>query len=188
MKIIGLSGSISGKKTRIAVDYTLTQIKALNTQVDTELLDLANYSMAFSDGRDYRDYTGDTLVVIEKIMKADAYVIGTPTYQSSIPGALKNVFDLLPVDSFKDKVISIISTAGSEKHYLSAEYQLKPILHYMKAIVVPKYVFLEDKHYRGNEIVADDIAFRLDKLAQDTWDAINTNALLRQVKEDTYDF
>ncbi len=188
MKIIGLSGSIAGKKTRIAVDYTLKKIKEFKPDVDVELVDLAEYNMVFSDGRDYRDYTGDTKKLIEKLMEADAYVIGTPTYQSSIPGVLKNVFDLLPVDSFKDKVISILSTAGSEKHYLSAEYQLKPILYYMKAVVVPKYVFLEEKHYRGHEIIADDISFRLDRLAQDTLDAIQSNQALLKSKEDVYDF
>ncbi|MDR2285667.1 MAG: NAD(P)H-dependent oxidoreductase, partial [Sphingobacterium sp.] len=111
MKIIGLSASIAGKKTRIAVDYTLKKIKEFKPDVDVELVDLAEYNMVFSDGRDYRDYTGDTKKLIKKLMEADAYVIGTPTYQSSIPGVLKNVFDLLPVDSFKDKVISILSTA-----------------------------------------------------------------------------
>lgn len=188
MKIIGLSGSIAGNKTRIAVNYTLKKIKELSPEMEVELVDLADYNMEFSDGRDYRDYTGDTKKLIEKLIQADAYVIGTPTYQSSIPGVLKNVFDLLPVDSFKDKVISIISNAGSEKHYLSAEYQLKPILYYMKAIVVPKYVFLEDKHYRAGEIVADDISFRLERLAQDTLDSIDSYKILLQRKEDSYDF
>jgi FMN reductase len=44
------------------------------------------------------DYTGDTRVVLEKIMEADAYIIGTPVFQASIPGTLKNLFDLLPVN------------------------------------------------------------------------------------------
>ena len=52
--------------------------------------------MAFSDGRDFRDYEGDTKRVAEVIMAADALIIGTPVFHASIPATLKNVFDLLP--------------------------------------------------------------------------------------------
>lgn len=188
MKIIGISGSIVGSRTRVAVMYTLSKIKEKLPDVEVELVDLAAFQIEFSDGRDFRDYNGDTRTLIEKIMTADAYIIGSPTYQSSIPGVLKNVFDLLPVDSFKDKVIGIVSTAGSEKHYLVAEYQLKPILQYMKAVVVQKYVFVEEKHFHNGEIVADDIAYRLDRLAQDTLDTMQATELLLKAKDDAYDF
>ena len=58
--------------------------------------------------------------------------IGFPIFQASIPGSLKNVFDLLPVNAFHDKVIGLVATAGSSKHYLIPEMHLKPILSYMK--------------------------------------------------------
>jgi FMN reductase len=188
MKVIGISGSIVGSRTRIAVAHTLAKMKEIRSEIEVELVDLSSFKMEFSDGRDFRDYGGETHALIEKIMEADAYVIGSPTYQSSIPGVLKNVFDLLPVDSFKDKVIGMVSTAGSEKHYLVAEYQLKPILHYMKAVVVQKYVFLEEKHFHNGQIIADDIASRLDRLAHDTLDTIQATELLLKTKNDAYDF
>jgi len=80
-------------------------------------------------------------------MEADALIIGTPIFQASIPATLKNIFDLLPVNAFRDKVVSMLVTAGSPKHYLIAEQQLKPILAYMKAHIVPTYVFIEEKDY-----------------------------------------
>lgn len=49
-------------------------------------------------------------------------------FQASIPATLKNVFDLLPVNAFRDKVVSIIVTAGTPKYYMMVEQQLKPIL------------------------------------------------------------
>jgi FMN reductase len=72
------------------------------------------------------DYEGDTAFVTKKIMEADAIVIGTPIFQASIPATLKNIFDLLPVNAFRDKVVSVLVTAGSSKHYLVPEQQLKP--------------------------------------------------------------
>ena len=56
------------------------------------LLDLAEYKMEFSDGRNYFDYEGDTKYVTETIMAADALIIGTPVFQASIPATLKKHF------------------------------------------------------------------------------------------------
>lgn len=181
MRIIGISGSIVGSKTRIAVQQALNNIKEKHPDYEVELIDLGDYELVFSDGRSYMDYTGDTKMVLEKIMEADAYIIGTPVFQASIPGTLKNLFDLLPVNGFKDKVIGLIVTAGSSKHYLVAEQQLKPILSYMRAVVVPKYVFIEEKQYDRKVVVDDDIVFRLNRLAGEL---VNTTKAMQQVKKE----
>src|SRR5699024_3760422 len=78
-------------------------------------IDLAEYDIQFSDGRIYMDYEGDTGYVAKTIMEADALIIGTPIFQASIPATLKNIFDLLPVNAFQDKVVSMLVTAGSSK-------------------------------------------------------------------------
>jgi len=84
MRIIGISGSIVGSKTRIAVQQALNNIKEKHPDYEVEMIDLGDYELVFSDGRSYMDYTGDTKVVLEKIMEADAYIIGTPVFQASI--------------------------------------------------------------------------------------------------------
>ncbi|QIK70733.1 NAD(P)H-dependent oxidoreductase [Erysipelothrix sp. HDW6C] len=162
-KVLAISGSVFGTKTRIALD-TLKPL--FSSDVDFEVVDLKEIEVAFSDGRDYRDYEGDTLHLVEKILAADALVIGSPVFQASIPGALKNIFDLIPIDGLKDKVVGIVMTAGSSKHYMVGEYQLKPILSYMKARTVAKYVFIEGKDFYRTEIIEDDVHFRLKRLAR----------------------
>ena len=152
------------------------------------LIDLADYDVQFSDGRDYREYEGDTKFVAETIMDADAIIIGTPIFQASIPATLKNIFDLLPEKAFRDKVVSMIVTAGSPKHYLIVEQQLKPILSYMKAQVVQTYVFIEEKDFYRKEIVNDDILFRIQRLVEDTVVLTETYTQIRKAKEEQYGF
>ncbi|SIT92656.1 NADPH-dependent FMN reductase [Edaphobacillus lindanitolerans] len=188
MNVIALSGSTVGSKTRTAVEAAASRLKNANPQHDVTVMDLAELQIAFSDGRDYRDYGGDTSRLAEAIMAADALIIGTPVFQASIPGTLKNVFDLLPVNAFRDKTVSIIVTAGSAKHYLVAEQQLKPILSYMKAQIVPTYVFIEEKDFIRDEIINDDIHFRLDRLAEDTLLFAEAYAKIREEKDAAYDF
>ncbi|MGV3467343.1 MAG: NADPH-dependent FMN reductase [Heyndrickxia sp.] len=188
MKIVGLSGSIVGSKTRTAMDYLSKEISEKYPEAEFTLIDLAEYNIQFSDGRNYLEYEGDTGFVTKQIMEADAIVIGTPIFQASIPATLKNIFDLLPEKGFRDKIVSMIITAGSPKHYLIAEQQLKPILSYMKAQIVQTYVFIEEKDYYRKEIVNDDIIFRIQRLVEDTVVLTNTYTSLRKAKEEEYCF
>ena len=188
MKIVGLSGSIVGSKTKTALDYTRKVISEKYPESEFRLVDLAEYNVQFSDGRNYLEYEGDTQYIARTLMEADAIIIGTPVFQASIPGTLKNVFDLLPEKAFLNKIISIIVTAGSPKHYLIAEQQLKPILSYMKANISQSFVFLEEKDFHRKEIINDDVLFRLDELVENTVMLTETYTELRIKKEEKFDF
>ncbi|MDC3412305.1 NAD(P)H-dependent oxidoreductase [Aquibacillus sp. 3ASR75-11] len=188
MKIVGLSGSKVGSKTRIAMDYSVKSLTEKFPNTEATLIDLAEYDVQFSDGRNYLDYVGDTGYVVKTIMEADAIIIGTPIFQASIPATLKNIFDLLPVNAFRDKVVSMLVTAGSSKHYLIAEQQLKPILAYMKAQIVQTYVFIEETDFYQKEITNDDVLFRIDRLVEDTVVLTETFTKIREVKEAEYNF
>ncbi|MFD1178426.1 NADPH-dependent FMN reductase [Paenibacillus puldeungensis] len=188
MKIVGLSGSIVGSKTRTAMNYLSKEIAEKYPEVEFTLIDLADYHLQFSDGRNFLEYDGDTGYVTKTIMEADAIIFGTPIFQASIPATLKNIFDLLPVNAFRDKVAGMLVTAGSPKHYLVAEQQLKPILAYMKAQIVQSYVFIEEKDFHQKEIVNDDIFFRIERLVEDTILLTKTYTALREERDAKYDF
>jgi len=188
MKIVALAGSIVGSKTKTAMLKTVEMFKKMYPEHEITLLDLAEYTLEFSNGRSYFEYEGDTKYVTETIMAADAIIIGTPTFQASIPATLKNIFDLLPVNAFRDKVVSSVVTAGTAKHYLMVEQQLNPILAYMKAHIVPTYVFIEEKDFLRKEIVNDDILFRLERLVEDTVLTVDAFKAIRTKQDEKYDF
>jgi len=188
MNVVALSGSAIGTKTKTTLNYVIKSVENLTEEIDLTLIDLADYDVQFSDGRNYLEYEGDTKYVTETLMNADAIIIGTPIFQASIPATLKNIFDLLPEKAFENKVVSLIVTAGSAKHYLMAELQLKPILTYMKAHVVSDYVFIEEKDFHRKEIINDDILFRIDRLVEDTIDIMKTYAKIREEREADYGF
>ncbi|MGP4072725.1 NADPH-dependent FMN reductase [Piscibacillus sp. B03] len=188
MKIVALSGSVVGSKTRTAMDYTVNTLKEKYPSHEVTLIDLADYDIQFSDGRNYLEYEGDTGFVTKTIMDADAIIIGTPIFQASIPATLKNIFDLLPVNAFRDKVVSMLATAGSAKHFLILENQLKPILGYMKAQIVQSYVFIEEEDFQRKEIVNHDVLFRIERLVDDTVVLTETYQRIRDEQDAKYDF
>lgn len=168
MKIVLLSGSNAGSKTRIAIDSANASLERDFPSVEIEIIDLKEKDMLFADGRNYLDYGGDATDVATTIMKADAIIIGMPIFNAGIPAALKNVLDLLPQKALYHKAVGILETGGSNNHFLVGEYQLKPILNYLKAQIVPTVTFINEKHFQKGEIANHDIHLRIGDLVTDT--------------------
>lgn len=188
MRIVFISGSIIGSKTRIATEKAYEMMKERYPNEQVSFYDLADFQLPFSDGRNYFDYEEPISAFLSDVMEADALVLGTPTFQASIPATLKNIFDMLPVNAFRDKIVGILVTAGSPKHYMMVEQQLKPILSYMKAIIVPKYVFIEEKDFLRKEIVNDDVLFRLERLVEDVKNTTEVYNQLQKKLNEQYGF
>lgn len=168
MKLLGLSGSLTEQsKTLIAVEKAIGFVRNEKEPVQTEVLNLRDYEVEFCDGRNPEAYQGDTKQVINKIIDADALIVGTPVYRGSYTSALKNVFDLIPNHALKGKVIGFIATGGTYHHFLAIEHQLKPLAGYFHAHVVPGAVYVHNEHYSEKELVDPEIHRRLQALATD---------------------
>jgi len=63
----------------------------------------------FARGAPLEYYNEDTVLVVSKLLFTDFIVMGTPIYQASIPGALKNLLDHLTTNALKEKVTGIVT-------------------------------------------------------------------------------
>lgn len=168
MKLLGISGTIIGSKTEIVVSSILDHVAKENPDIETKLLNLKDYDMNFCDGRDPSMYNEDTQTVIKELESADFFIIGTPIFQGSFTGALKNLIDLAPISAFKHKVMGFVATGGTFQHYLVVENQLKPIASYFRAFVAPGYVYAHDSHFDVQKTIIDeDVNERIQRLAHE---------------------
>lgn len=168
MKILGISGTVTGSKTKVVVQKVLSEIKEKSPEIEVELLDLKEYNVQFCDGRDPSTYSGDTKKVIDLVSSADFYIIGTPIFQGSLTGALKNLFDLVPPSVFRNKVMGFVATGGTYQHYLVIENQLKPIASYFRAFVAPGSVYAHNDHFNSNnELVDEGVLQRVSNLSEE---------------------
>lgn len=168
MKFVGVSGTLSGYKVLKVVHEVLKAAKKSDPSIETEIIDLKDFDVEFATGVPLSYYNDDTQNVVHKILDADVLLFGMPVYQASLPGALKNVFDLLPIKAFKGKVAGFISTGGSERHFMVAEYNLVPILHYFEAITPTKHIFVHnDKFDEDSDLIDQGIYRRIEQLAEE---------------------
>ena len=168
MKLLGISGTIIGAKTSIVVQKVLEEAKKYQPDLEVELLDLRDYEVQFCDGRHPSNYNEDTKKALDIIHSADFYIIGTPIFQGSLSGPLKNLFDLINPKDLRHKVIGFIATGGTYQHFLVIENQLKPIAGFFRAFVAPGYVYVNNDHFnRENEIIDTDVRNRITSLAHE---------------------
>lgn len=117
----------------------------LDSDVQAELVDLADYPMPFFaepvSPRYNPERVADAVAQkwMNKLQEFDAYVIVTPEYNHSIPGVLKNAFDYLDWQLVR-KPAAIVShgTVGGAR----AAMHLKEILSEAKAVPIQNSVAL----------------------------------------------
>ena len=117
------------------------------------VLHLGDYRISFADGRPLADYADDTAAVVERVCGADLFLIATPVFRASFTGALKNLLDHIPVDGLRGKACGLVGMGATEHHYLSVDAQLRPVLAWFGAHVVPGMVYLQSRHFQDGQLV-----------------------------------
>lgn len=167
MKILLVDGTIIGSKTGVILEQIAMYLKQQQAPFELEILPLADYDHQFVDGRKLEQYNESMQQLVKKFEEADGYIIATPIFQGSIPGVLKNVFDMLHPRTMRYKAVSIVANGGTYQHHLVVENQLKPILDYFRCFVTPNYVYTTAEHFdENNKIVDEDVHERLQELAR----------------------
>jgi len=167
MKILLVDGTIIGRKTGAILEQVQTYIKDFNPDMELVMLNLADYEHQFVDGRPLGEYNKDMQEIVHRFETADGYIIATPIFQGSIPGVLKNTFDMLHPRTMRYKPVSIVANGGTYQHHHVIENQLKPILDYFRCLVTQNYVYTHTSHFDDtNTIINEDVHDRLRELAR----------------------
>ncbi|HSP21127.1 MAG TPA: NAD(P)H-dependent oxidoreductase [Planococcus sp. (in: firmicutes)] len=167
MKILLVDGTIIGRKTGAILEQVKLYIEQTNPELTLEIMNLSDFEHQFVDGRLLGEYNEDMQEMIRRFEQADGYIIATPIFQGSIPGVLKNAFDMLHPRTMRYKPVSIVANGGTYQHHLVIENQLKPILDYFRCLVTPNYVYTHTSHFdETNSIINEDVHDRLRELAR----------------------
>jgi len=116
------------------------------------VLSLGEHRLSFADGRPLDRYPDDTARVVGALAEADAVLLASPVYRASFTGALKNLLDLTPIESLRAKPVGIVAMGATSHHYLGVDWQLRAVLAWFGALVVPTSVYLESGHFQDGRL------------------------------------
>ncbi|MFI8182645.1 CE1759 family FMN reductase [Actinacidiphila glaucinigra] len=87
-------------------------------------------------------HPGESLrAAIGELAAADGVITSTPVYTAGVSGLFKSFFDVLDGDLVVAKPVLLAATAGSPRHALVVEDQVRPMFAYLRALSVPTSVF-----------------------------------------------
>ena len=117
--VVGICGSLRDRSyTRLALEHALAA--AADAGAETQLIDLRKWDLPLFDPDD-RD-RGDAAELKRTVAAADAILMGTPVYHGMISSGLKNAFDYLGKDEFKDTTVGLVATAGGGSYAHTLEH------------------------------------------------------------------
>lgn len=158
--LLGIHGSVTQPgRLHQALELALDSVDQQGTSITTSLLHLGDHQISFADGRPLSAFTDDTEAVVRQVLAADMYLIATPIFRASFTASLKNLLDLVPVEGLMGKVCGLVSMGATDHHYLGVDTQLRPVLAWFGAHLVPGEVYLQSRHFPdGNLADSDAIA------------------------------
>ena len=89
---------------------------------------------------------------IGKIARADAIIASTPVYKAGISGLFKSFVDGLDNDLLIAKPVLLAATAGTSRHALVVDEQMRPLFAYMRALTLPTSVFAAPEDWGDAEL------------------------------------
>lgn len=165
--LLGIHGTVTSpgrlhQALQLAVDAAAAQDPAITTS----LLHLGDHRISFADGRPPDAYGDDTAKVLEHVMAADMFIIATPIFRASFTGALKNLLDHITVEGLMGKSCGLISMGATDHHYLTVDTQLRPVLAWFGAHLVPGQVYLQSQHFQDGKLADPKTIAGLQNLGQ----------------------
>ena len=164
--LLGIHGSVTQPgRLHQALQLAVRSAGDQWESVTTSLLHLGDYRISFADGRPLSDYADDTEAVVQRVMAADMYLIATPIFRASFTGCLKNLLDLVPVEGLMGKVCGLLAMGASDHHYLAVDSQLRPVLAWFGAHLVPGAVYLQSRQFEEGQLADSEAIAGLEALA-----------------------
>jgi len=164
--LLGIHGSVTYPgRLHQALDLALDSVSKRWPSVSTDLLHLGGHQISFADGRPLADFPDDTEAVVQRVMAADMFLIATPIFRASFTASLKNLLDLVPLEGLRGKVCGLLSMGASDHHYLAVDSQLRPVLAWFGAHLVPVGVYLQSSQFKDGRLSDPQAVGQLETLA-----------------------
>lgn len=144
-RIVALSAgtSESSTTTRLATDLlaAATAAAGAGLVVRTEVVELKPLAQDIAAAIATGFRSGALATAYEAIGAADAVIVASPVYKASYSGLLKAFLDVADDDLLTATPVVVAATAGTPRHGLVPDTEMRPLLSYMRAFTVPTAVF-----------------------------------------------
>lgn len=136
------AGTSDPSSTRLLADRVAQRVAHLSQQpVDTRIVDLRGLATDVTTALVAQHVSPALREAMEAVASADAIVAATPVYAAGPSGLFTSFFQILETDSLIGTPVVLAATAGTARHALVADDQMRGMFGYLRAMTVPTALF-----------------------------------------------
>jgi FMN reductase len=146
IELVVVSGGTSDpSSTRLLADRTAQRVAALASEqgeaVDIHVVDLREIAAEVTTAL-VSQHVGSALrKAMDAVAAADAVIASTPVYAAGPSGLFTSFFQILETDTLIGTPVVLAATAGTARHALVADDQMRGMFGYLRAMTVPTALF-----------------------------------------------
>lgn len=143
--VVVAAGTSDPSSTRILADRLAQRVAAVagrrGNEVTVQVVDLRELANEISTAL-VTPLAGPKLQkAIEALGQADGIIACTPVYKAAASGLFTSFFQVLDNDLLIAKPVVLAATAGTARHSLVVDDQLRPLFAYLRTVAVPTSLF-----------------------------------------------
>jgi FMN reductase len=139
------AGTSDPSATRLLADRTAERVAALAAShqhtVTVSVIDLREISSDISTALVSQLITPKLRKAVDALGEADGIIASTPVYKAGPSGLFTSFFDVLDNDLLIGKPVVLAATAGTARHALVADDQMRPLFAYLRTMTAPTSLF-----------------------------------------------
>jgi FMN reductase len=139
------AGTSDASSTRLLADRVAERATAIaasrGATVSATVVELREIATGISTALVSQLTTSRLLQASTALGEADGIIASTPVYKAGPSGLFTSFFDVLDNDLLIAKPVVLAATAGTARHALVADDQMRPLFAYLRSMVAPTSVF-----------------------------------------------
>jgi FMN reductase len=167
MNLVVVSGGTSDpSSTRMLADRITARVLERAAQerleVTTSVIELRPLAAELASAQVTGFAPPEVAAAIAALAQADALIVATPVYKAGVSGLVKSFFDVVDQDLLIAVPTVLAATAGTSRHALVADEQLRSLFAYLRTLTTPTSVFAASEDW-GTKALGD----RIDRAAHE---------------------
>ena len=139
------AGTSDPSSTRMLADRTAASAAAIAEQrgeaVTVASIDLREIATDISSALVTQLISPKLQKAVDALARADGVIASTPVYKAGPSGLFTSFFHVLDNDLLIGKPVVLAATAGTARHALVADDQMRPMFAYLRTLTVPTSLF-----------------------------------------------
>jgi FMN reductase len=143
--VVVSAGTGDPSATRLLADRAADRVMSLaarrERQVTVRVIELREIATDITAGLTSQLNTPKLQTAVTALAGADGLIVAAPVYKAGPSGLFSSFFQALDNDLLIGKPVLLGATAGTARHALVADDQMRPMFAYLRALTVPTALF-----------------------------------------------